>query len=161
MPPGMYSTILYCTSFMRLSAFKSPLFYPSSQGQTKGGERDGEYKQRSHLREFCHFPHRGVAAGCHSCRLQEYRLPSLPSFKCNVLREILSVDNKNIPCATLKRRGSWVISVYLWVGHTCLHAGEGWGSPNLDDWRKSLPLCLLCVHVPPCRMRIYIFFAAV
>ncbi len=23
-------------------------------------------------------------------------------------------------------------------------AGEGWGSPNSDDWRKSLPLCLLC-----------------
>jgi hypothetical protein len=48
-------------------------------------------------------------------RLQEYRLPSPPSFKCNVLRESLSVDSQNIPCATLKRRGSWVISVYLWV----------------------------------------------
>jgi hypothetical protein len=24
-------------------------------------------------------------------------------------------------------------------------AGEGWGSPNSDDWRKSLSLCLLCV----------------
>ena len=23
-------------------------------------------------------------------------------------------------------------------------AGEGWGSPNSDDWRKSLALCLLC-----------------
>jgi hypothetical protein len=32
-------------------------------------------------------------------------------LKCNVLRESLSMDNKNIPCATLKRRGSRVISV--------------------------------------------------
>ncbi len=43
-----------------------------------------------------------------------YRLPFPPSFKCNVLRESLSVDSQNIPCATLQRRGSWVISVYLW-----------------------------------------------
>ncbi len=44
-------------------------------------------------------------------RVQEYRLPSRPSFKCNVLRESLSVDSQNIPCATLNRRGSWVLSV--------------------------------------------------
>jgi hypothetical protein len=48
-------------------------------------------------------------------RVQEYRLPSPPPFKCNVLRESLSVDSQNILCATLKRRGSLVISVYLWV----------------------------------------------
>ncbi len=48
-------------------------------------------------------------------RVQEYRLPSPPSFKCNVLRKSLSGQSK-YPCATLKRRGSWVISVYLWVG---------------------------------------------
>ncbi len=48
------------------------------------------------------------------CRVQDYRLPSPPSFKCNVLRESVSVDSQNIPLATLKRRGSWVISVYLW-----------------------------------------------
>ena len=48
-------------------------------------------------------------------RVHEYRLPSPPSFKCNVLRESLSVDNQNIPCATLKKRGAWVISVYLWL----------------------------------------------
>ncbi len=29
-------------------------------------------------------------------------------------------------------------------GHTCLRERE-WGSPNSDDWRKSLALCLLCV----------------
>ncbi len=28
-------------------------------------------------------------------------------------------------------------------GHTSLR-GEGWGSPNSDDWRKSLALCLTC-----------------
>jgi hypothetical protein len=44
---------------------------------------------------------------------QEYRLPSSPSFKCNVLSESLSVDSQNIPCATLKRSGSWVISVHI------------------------------------------------
>ncbi len=27
--------------------------------------------------------------------------------------------------------------------HTCLRV-RGWGSPNSDDWRKSLVLCLLC-----------------
>jgi hypothetical protein len=37
------------------------------------------------------------------------------SFKCNVLRENLSVDGQNILCATLKRRWSWVIFVYLWL----------------------------------------------
>ncbi len=47
-------------------------------------------------------------------RVQEYRVPSPPSFKCNVLRESLSVDSQNIPCATLKSSGSsWVIAVYL------------------------------------------------
>jgi hypothetical protein len=47
-------------------------------------------------------------------QIQEYRLSSPSSFKCNVLRESLSVDSQNIPCATPKRRGSWVISIYLW-----------------------------------------------
>jgi hypothetical protein len=28
-------------------------------------------------------------------------------------------------------------------GHTRLQV-RGWGSPNTDDWRKSLALCLLC-----------------
>ncbi len=28
-------------------------------------------------------------------------------------------------------------------GHTRLRV-RGWGSPNFDDWRKSLALCLLC-----------------
>ncbi len=29
----------------------------------------------------------------------------------------------------------------LWVG-----GGGGWGSPNSDDWRKSLALYLLCAY---------------
>ncbi len=28
-------------------------------------------------------------------------------------------------------------------GHTCVRV-RGWGSPNSNDWRKSLALCLLC-----------------
>jgi hypothetical protein len=38
-------------------------------------------------------------------RVQEYRLLSPPSIKCNVLRGSLSEDSQNIPCTTLKRRG--------------------------------------------------------
>jgi len=30
-------------------------------------------------------------------------------------------------------------------GHTRLRV-RGWGSPNSDDWRKSLALCLLCAR---------------
>jgi hypothetical protein len=45
-------------------------------------------------------------------QVQEYRLPSPPSLKCNVLRESFSVDSQNIPCAALKRRMSWVISLH-------------------------------------------------
>jgi hypothetical protein len=34
-------------------------------------------------------------------------------------------------------------------GHTRLRV-RGWGSPNSDDWRKSLALSLLCGVYPPC-----------
>jgi hypothetical protein len=44
-------------------------------------------------------------------RVQEYRLPAPISIKCNVLRESLSEDSQNIPCATLKRRGTYTIHV--------------------------------------------------
>jgi hypothetical protein len=45
------------------------------------------------LRGFCHYPHRGVDAGRNSYyRVKEYvQLPS-PPFKCNVLRERLSME---------------------------------------------------------------------
>jgi hypothetical protein len=65
-------------------------------------------------------------------RVQEYRLhSSLSFFNSNVLRESLSVDSQNIPCATLKRRGgSWVFSIYsyLWPpfsarGEAACHLG--------------------------------------
>ncbi len=41
------------------------------------------------------------------------RLSSPPSINCIVLRENLSEDSQNIPRATLKTRGSWLISVPL------------------------------------------------
>ncbi len=46
-------------------------------------------------------------------QVQEYRLLSF--IKCNVLRESLCVDSQNIHCATLMKRGPWVISIYLWL----------------------------------------------
>jgi hypothetical protein len=46
-------------------------------------------------------------------RLQSTDYPLPPILNVNVLRESLSVDSQNIPFATQKRRGSWVISVYL------------------------------------------------
>jgi hypothetical protein len=36
-------------------------------------------------------------------------------------------------------------------GHTRLRL-KGWGSPNSDDWRKSLALCLLCVVTHTCSL---------
>ncbi len=35
------------------------------------------------------------------------------------------------------------VSPTPWTKHTRLRM-RGWGSPNSDDWRKSLALCLLC-----------------
>ncbi len=60
---------------------------------------------------FCHYSHRGDV----TVAIRYYRVQVLspPSFKCDVLRESRSVDRQNIPFATLKRRVSWVISVYL------------------------------------------------
>jgi hypothetical protein len=40
-------------------------------------------------------------------------------------------------------------------GHTRLRA-RGWGSPNSDDWRKSLALCLLCALDAPSSPVVYI-----
>jgi hypothetical protein len=42
--------------------------------------------------------------------------PLSPSLKGNELRESLSVDSQNIPCATLKRMGvvGNLCTVYLW-----------------------------------------------
>jgi hypothetical protein len=57
-----------------------------------------------------------------TARLQSTGVQAPPStFKCNVLRESLSVESQNISCATLKRRGSWV-SLYISDGRcpTCI-----------------------------------------
>jgi hypothetical protein len=43
-------------------------------------------------------------------RVQTPLLP--PLLNVNVLRESLSEDCQDIPWATVKRRGAWVISVY-------------------------------------------------
>jgi hypothetical protein len=88
---------------------------------------------------FCHYSHRGVNAVHHSCKTTEYKSTDspihAPSFKCNVLRKSHSVDSQNISCATLKRRGSWVISVYLWA-LPLLARGEG-NKENSIDSKKS------------------------
>ena len=39
-------------------------------------------------------------------------LSSPPSIKCNVLRESLSEDSQNVPCATLKRRRTRIVTVW-------------------------------------------------
>ncbi len=41
-------------------------------------------------------------------------------------------------------------------GHIRLRV-RGWGSPNSDDWRKSLALCLLCGHTQQHTALLYIF----
>ncbi len=45
-------------------------------------------------------------------------------FKCTVLRESLTEDSQNIPGATLKKRRSWVISIYLCVELTMEEPGD-------------------------------------
>ncbi len=49
---------------------------------------------------------------------KRHRIPDPDPQHCSRLPPLLNVidgvDSQNIPCATLKRRGSWVISVYLW-----------------------------------------------
>jgi hypothetical protein len=53
-------------------------------------------------------------AGRHGYKATEYRTSLSAIFSvCNVLRESLSEDSQNIPCATQKRKGVvalWVIS---------------------------------------------------
>jgi hypothetical protein len=34
---------------------------------------------------------------------------------------------------------------------------RGWGSPNSDDWRKSLALCLLCDNMPSKNVGTFLF----
>jgi hypothetical protein len=63
-----------------------PLFYK---------QRDGEYKKRSIFWDFV-------------------TIRTLRSMQdVTVTKDCQSVNSQNIPCATLKGRGSWVISLYL------------------------------------------------
>jgi hypothetical protein len=80
-------------------------------------------------------------AGQHGCKATEYKstdspLPPPPFCNCNALRESHSMDGLNIPCASLKRRRSWVISneviytvisVYLWMKEKETEWGGGGG----------------------------------
>ncbi len=43
----------------------------------------------------------------------------------------------------LKKKLSTLPTLCHGEGHTRLQE-RGWGSPNSDDWRKSLVVCLLC-----------------
>ncbi len=51
-----------------------------------------------------------TVARLHSTRVKDFSLPPL----LNVMRESLSDDSQNIPCAALKRSEKWVISINLW-----------------------------------------------
>ncbi len=90
-------------------------------------QRDGEYSRGPTFGGFVTIPQRGRrrTTGLEDYRVQEYRLFSSPSIKCNLLREreSLSEDSQNIPCASLKKRGSWVISIYLWLSWIRIHVG--------------------------------------
>ncbi len=62
-----------------------------------------------------------------------------PLSPLNVLRESLFVDSQNFFCATLKRRGSWVISVYLWIKSSIRTAGgrrDTRPSTHRSSWRR-------------------------
>ncbi len=88
-------------------------------------QRNGQYKKRPYmyLRGFGHRPHGDVDAGQHGCKITDYKStnsPLPPSIKCSVLRESLSEDSQNLPCAAQKRRGSWVISIHLGFWHTVI-----------------------------------------
>ncbi len=76
---------------------------------------------------------------CRTSQLQDYgteykstgyRLPSPPLL--NVLCESFSVDSQNIPCATLKKRGSWL------VGNLCISLLDtNCGSLHRNKERKN------------------------
>ncbi len=48
------------------------------------------------------------------------------------------MDSETIPCAILKRRGSWVISVYL--------CATGYGNVGLPGWTWTNPTAEECLH---------------
>jgi hypothetical protein len=93
--------------------------------------------------------------GKEGCRFLPRVLLSPPSFKCNVLRESLSVDSQNIPYATLKRGGTWVISALL---QELLKMKLSSGILQNIGMKKPpvgagtfCPLYILLFSIPPCR----------
>ncbi len=86
-------------------------------------------------------------------RLQSTRVKtpfSPPYIKCNALRESLSVDSQNIPCATLKRWGV-VGNLYIslphpfeWYGQTCKWTTQmgRWSVGLLPTYQLSSTLVL-------------------
>jgi hypothetical protein len=84
-------------------------------------QRDGEYSRGPTFGDFVTILTEGSMQNNKVARLyrvQEYRLFSPHSSKCNVLLKNLSENSQNIPYATLKRRGFWLISVYLCIKGT-------------------------------------------
>jgi hypothetical protein len=73
-------------------------------------------------------------------RVQEYSLPSPPSFKCNVLRESLSADNQNIFLRNIKEKGV-VGNLYICLVPSlkCLAPSP----PTANTARIASILCLL------------------
>ncbi len=96
-------------------------------GQSIGKLREMENKRKGST--FGDFVTEGLmqdvtVAKLQSTRVPYYKLSPPPSFKCKVLRESLPVNSQNIPCATLKRRGSWVISISFGVNSLPLSSNQ-------------------------------------
>jgi hypothetical protein len=92
------------------------------------------------------------------------QIPFSLSIKCNDLRENLSEYSQNIPCATLKRRWPWVISIHLWykdsqqsekslcldwLGKSARQRGWDWRVPTrrvscCTSWRNATALARSC-----------------
>jgi hypothetical protein len=71
---------------------------------------------------------RGLDAQCTYCR--KSTTVSVPSSELGLSQPL----SRQQVCPSPKNRGG---------GHIRLQV-RGWGSPNSNDWRKSLALCLLC-----------------
>jgi hypothetical protein len=94
----------------------------------------GKYSRGPTFEDFVTFRTEGSMQDVSVARL-DYRVGTRvqttlsPLFKIMYCGRVsLSVDSQNIPCATLKRRGSWVISVYLWVYCTSFPDPERFGT---------------------------------
>ncbi len=87
------------------------------RGKDRLSQRDGEYKQRSHLRGFCRYPHRGVDARCHDCKTTEYKSTDFPLHSLLNVMYCVRVSLWTVKYSLLntKEKGLWVISIYLWA----------------------------------------------